>query len=223
MTDVRSRRGGWWFAIPVGIALLAAGGYVGRTWVRPTAKATSDGERSKRADDERIESLEREMRRLREVVAMQAAQAAAHEQVVAERMPRGEHEWPDDPAPREPPTPAEPHEDEGATRAAQRDFWDGLAERAASEPRDARFSNETEPLITQLLSHHLGANVTVSDVACASSICRAKVTHPDSPRLAEARLADFMLQRDSLASMSVQLDLREEGVTMLYFMRGDAE
>lgn len=221
MTEVRSRRMGWWFAIPAGVALLAAGIYVGRTSVRPTAKATSDAGRSKRADDDRVESLEREMRRLREVVAMQAA---AHEQRAEDRRPPGEPEWLSDPVPSEPPpTPAVPHEDEAAIRAAQRDFWDGLAERAASEPRDARFSNETEPLITQLLSHHLGANVNVSDVACASSICRAKVTHSDSPRLSEARLADFMLQRDSLASMSVQLDLREEGVTTLYFMRGETQ
>jgi hypothetical protein len=52
-------------------------------------------------------------------------------------------------------------------------------------------------------------------------MCRADVIHPGSPRLAEDRVADFMLQRGPLGKMSVQLDLREEGITTLLFVRGD--
>ena len=57
------------------------------------------------------------------------------------------------------------------------------------------------------------------DCVCGSSICQAKVNHPEPPRLEEDRLSDFMLQRESLGEMSVQFDVREEGVTTLYFIR----
>jgi hypothetical protein len=98
---------------------------------------------------------------------------------------------------------------------------DGLAARLDSEARDAAFAGQTEPVISRLLSQHLGPDVRVGDVVCGSSMCRASVLHPQSPRLAEDRVTDFMLQRGSLGKMSVQLDLREDGVTTLYFMRGD--
>ena len=47
------------------------------------------------------------------------------------------------------------------------------------------------------------------DCVCGSSICQAKVNHPEPPRLEEDRLSDFMLQRELLGEMSVQFDLRE--------------
>lgn len=223
MTDVKQARAWLWLVVPMGVALLASGVYVGRTWVRPTAQVTSHAERAKNEDEERIASLEQEMRRLRGMVAMQAARAAAREENSEERVLGGTQEPPSEGEAENGAEEriAEPVEDERAMRAAQLDFWDGLAEQVRMEPRDARFSGETEPLITRLLSQHLGSQVNVSEVACASSICRAKVVHSDSPRLSEARLADFMLQRESLASMSVQLDLREDGVTTLYFIRSD--
>jgi hypothetical protein len=76
-------------------------------------------------------------------------------------------------------------------------------------------------VISRLLPEHLGSGVTVREVSCGSSLCRAKVQHPEAPRLPEDRLADFMLSRGPLGTMQVQLDTREIGTTTLYFMRDE--
>lgn len=204
---------GW--LVPVGVALVASGVMVGRTSVRPTSTdAREVASPAKATDERRFAALEQEVRRLRVEVA-----AASREPPREEAPDRGEDTLTErEPAPEEVVDPAEA---ERAAEEARIEFLDGLADRLDTEPRERHFGAETEPAISRLLLQHLGPDVRVSDVACGSSMCRANVIHPRSPRLSEDRLADFMLQRGPLGEMSVQLDLREEGVTTLYFVRGD--
>ncbi len=208
--DPKQRAIGW-FAVPAGIALVASGVIVGRTSVRPApTDAREVSSPSRATDDRRLSALEQEVRRLRVTVAAAPREEPSDEgdQTPVER----------EPAPDETVDPAEA---ERAAEVARLEFLDGLSDRLDTEPREPDFGAQTEPVISRLLLQHLGPDVRVSDVACGSSMCRANVIHPRSPRLSEDRLSDFMLQRESLGKMSVQLDLREEGVTTLYFIRGD--
>lgn len=197
---------------------MASGIFVGRTSVRPTPTAPPEVERfAKTTDDRRLARMALELRRLRaEVAAVShvASQAASQAEALEEADQKSAEE---EPASEEPVALAE---EERAAEAARSEFFEGLAERLDSEPWDAAFGAQTEPVISRLLPQHLGSDVLVTDVACGSSICRAKVAHPGA-RLSEDRLADFMLQRESLGEMSVQFDVREEGVTTLYFIRSD--
>lgn len=210
----REQRALGWLAVPASIALVATGIIVGRTSVRPTAVEVREVAATPTVkDDRRLSALEQEVRRLRVTVA--ASSRPSREAPPDEPDPTASER---EPAPEQAVDPAEA---ERATESARSEFFDGLSDRLEIEARDAAFATQTEPVISRLLQQHLGPEVRVGEVACGSSLCRANVIHPQSPRLAEDRLADFMLQRESLGKMSVQLDLREEGVTTLYFMRGD--
>jgi hypothetical protein len=59
----------------------------------------------------------------------------------------------------------------------------------------------------------------VDQVFCASSLCRARVSHPTWPRIPNDRLVKFAMNRESLGTMEMQLDGSEQGATTLYFLR----
>jgi hypothetical protein len=199
-----------WLALPAGVALVMSGVVVGRSSARSTTtiiKQEAEKAPSSDSSDQRLATLEREVARLRaERIALSRQDAPAKPD---EEVAKGE------PAPGKP----APEEDERALEEGRAQFLDDLGDRLATEPLDPRWRAETERAISTLLPQRMGPGITVGDVACGSSICRAKVQHPQSPHLPDARLADFMLQRGPLASMQVNLDTRETGTTTLYFIR----
>jgi len=200
----------WLLALPAGVALVMSGVVVGRSSARSTTTIIQhEAEQASSSDsnDRRLTSLEEEVARLRaERLALSRKDAPAKPD---EEIAKSE------PAPSKP----APEEDEPALEERRAQFLDDLGDRLATEPLDPRWRAETERAISTLLPQRMGPGITVGDVSCGSSICRAKVQHPQSPHLPDARLADFMLQRGPLASMQVNLDTRETGTTTLYFIR----
>jgi hypothetical protein len=113
-----------------------------------------------------------------------------------------------------------------STRAARSAALDGLSRRVDSELVDAAWSPQTERTIERVISAQLGPAVSVAEATCGSTICRAKLSHPGSPRISDEAFLHFTLNRASLGSMEIQLDTRAEGSTVLYFLRsggGSAE
>ena len=104
-------------------------------------------------------------------------------------------------------------------RAARSAFLDELSHRADSEAADPQWSHETEATITRVISKQLGPAVSVAAVTCGSTICRAQLSHPGSPRIPDDKFIQFTLHRESLGSMEIQLDVRAERSTTLYFVR----
>lgn len=104
-------------------------------------------------------------------------------------------------------------------RAAFIPVWDALKRRVQAEAPDPNWSPETEASIERVVAAQLAPEVKVSEVRCGSSLCRAKLTHPASPRIPYAKFVRFTLNRESLGEMEIQLDTRDEGVTTLYFLR----
>lgn len=209
MLERRSRQAKtWWLAVPAGVALVVSGVAVGRTSVRPAViNAQTDVESTSEENDRRFSILEGELLRLRAEVA--ASKREAHvetEDKVAEPEPLSDE-------------PTDPAEAERRVEEARAQFLDDLGDRVDTEQPDSRWRRDTEPVISKLLPQHLGPEVTLGNVSCGATLCRAEVSHPGSPRLSENRLADFMLQRESLGAMQVQLDIREEGATTFYFVR----
>jgi hypothetical protein len=114
-----------------------------------------------------------------------------------------------------PPSPAPVDRSAQAARLA---FWDGLSRRVDSEAVDPAWSRETEAVIERVIPAQLGPPVSV-EAACASTICRATLSHPGWPRIPEDEFVRFTLNRESLGTMEIQLDTRAEGTTTLYFLR----
>jgi hypothetical protein len=117
---------------------------------------------------------------------------------------------------------AAPSSDEKREAAARQSariaFWDGLDRRVQTETVDAAWKRETEATIARVIPAYLGSSVSV-EVTCASTICRAKLRHPEWPRIPEDRFVKFTLNRESLGTMEIQLDTRAERTTTLYFVR----
>ena len=184
----------------------------GRTLLRPATESRHSRDQAlpHLADSRRLSALEQELRQLRAFVVATPGKSA-------EQGDDEEEEVREDAAMGTAPTDhAESEEDLNEARA---EFFAGLSQQLQGEPRDPAWSRVTEPAISELLPARLGAGVEVSEVSCGSTLCRAKVSHAGSARLPGDRIADFMLDRGPLASMSVQLDVREEGSTVLYFER----
>ncbi len=213
----------WWFTVPAGIVLVASGVLVGRTSVGPTMTAAHEVSNNHLgpADEARIAAIERELRRLRVTLAAVSRAASQAASMPEARGEAGRDETGQGPIESAPEEGVDPTAADRIAEAERTAFLDGLSTQLGAEPRGVDFDAQTVPTISRVLLQHLGPDVQISDVTCGSSICRAKLTHPESPRLAEDRLSDFMLQRDSLAEMSVQFDLRDEGITTLYFIRAD--
>lgn len=95
----------------------------------------------------------------------------------------------------------------------------GLSRKLDSEAVDPTWSQETEGTIARVISRELGPAVSVAEAKCATTICRAKLSHPGSPRIPDDQLVKFTLHRDSLGTMELQLDTRAEGTTTLYLLR----
>jgi hypothetical protein len=108
--------------------------------------------------------------------------------------------------------------DAAGRQAARVAFWDGLGRRVDTEAVDPAWSRDTEATIRRVIPAELGPPVSV-EARCASSICRATLTHPGWPRIPEDRFVQFTLNRQSLGTMEIQLDTRTEGTTTLYFIR----
>lgn len=104
-------------------------------------------------------------------------------------------------------------------RAAFIPAWDELKRRVQAEATDPTWSPQTEATIERVVAAQLAPEVKVSEVRCGSSACRAKLSHPTSPRIPYAKFVNFTLNRESLGAMEIQLDTRDEGVTTLYFLR----
>jgi hypothetical protein len=98
-------------------------------------------------------------------------------------------------------------------------FWDQLGKRVDTEAADPAWRAETEPVIQRVIPAMLGPEVSVAEAKCAKSICRAKLEHPAWPRIPDDRFTAFVLNRESLKTMEIQLDTRTQGATTLYFLR----
>ncbi|WP_437726642.1 hypothetical protein [Sorangium sp. So ce861] len=217
------RRPHWLLILLAGIA-ASAGAYV---WGRASAPPASAREGALRAEDgQRIAALEREVRRLRAATlkaAIPSQQGSAGEGAVeplGSARPRdrdaqdgdgfdsaGAHEQLD------------PEEEERSLREARIKFWDGLSDRVNTEPADPAWRRETAPVIARVIPEQLGPQVSVDEVVCSSSICRAKLTHPEWPRIPGDKLVQLSLRRGSLGTMELQMDTRQEGATVLFFLR----
>jgi hypothetical protein len=107
-------------------------------------------------------------------------------------------------------------------RAAFIPGWDELQRRVRTEPTDPEWSPQTEATIQRIVTAQLAPEVSIKQLHCASSLCRAELQHPASPRIPYVKFVTFTLNRESLGSMELQLDTRDEGVTALYFLRSKA-
>lgn len=114
---------------------------------------------------------------------------------------------------REPPAQLE------SARAARSAFLDGLNRRVDGEAVDPAWSPQTEATIERVLSVQLGPAVSVAAATCRSTVCRAKLSHPGSPRISDEAFLHFTLNRESLGNMEIQLDSRADGSTVLFFLR----
>lgn len=119
---------------------------------------------------------------------------------------------------RAPPIAERPPTDEvgGAPRGV---FLDGLSARLEAEPPDPAWRRETERALAEVLPQRLGPDVSVGEIACASSLCRAHLHHPSTERLPPDRVMGFLGARGGLDTMELQFDTRDEGVTTLYLLR----
>lgn len=210
MSESTPRRMGiGWLALPAGVALVMSGVVVGRTSARSTmtiVKQAAESTASSDSSDQRLASLEQEVAKLRADLALSRRDAPPRANGEARQRESARN----DPA---------PEDDDRALEERRAEFLEGLDDRLATEPLDPRWRADTERSISTLLPQHMGPGIAVSEVSCGSSVCRAKVQHPGSAHLPDARLADFMLQRGPLADMQVNLDTRETGTTTLYFTR----
>jgi hypothetical protein len=109
--------------------------------------------------------------------------------------------------------------DAKAEQAARLAFWDTLRSRVDTEAPDPAWRSETEAAIRRVLPARFAPPMTVTDAKCAATICRVTLAHPGSPRIPEATFMDFTLDRESLGTMEIQLDTRNDGSTTLYFLR----
>ncbi len=171
------------------------------------------------ADERRLAALEREIQRLRVAVAVRPASHAEEGQPDKGHLLNTQTGSEQSEA-----TPRTPEEIEQAERRAEEarsEFLDGLSDKLATEAFDPSWRVENERTITRLIPERFGSDVTVDEVSCASTLCRARLTHPGSPRLPQDKLAMFFMDRESLGSMGIQLDTRADGVTTMYFVRED--
>lgn len=104
----------------------------------------------------------------------------------------------------------------GAARIA---FLDELERRVESEARDPAWSRETEATLARVIPNQLGPAVTIAEARCGTTICRTRLSHPQSARIPDDEFVRFTLNRESLGTMEIQLDTRADGTTTLYFLR----
>jgi len=213
-----------WSVLLVIMASIGVAFVLGRNSNSPSQQADVPSPRSK--EGQRLAALEREVRALR-AQGVQARRIEivrderAGEEDLAEEAQDDERE--DEDAREVPALPLDPeaearlHDEQAAT------FFADLEQRLDREPVDRAWSGETEPLITQLIPERMGAEVTISEVNCSSTLCRAKLEHPEWPQIPAERFAQFTLNRDALGTMAIQMDGRDEGTTVLYFMRAANE
>lgn len=161
-------------------------------------------------DGQRLAALEREVHQLR-AAKLKASVRSQHDAAGVSTL-----ETLDGTDVREQP---DPEQEKRLAREAQIAYWDELSARADAEPPDPTWRRETEPVITRVIQEQLGPQVRVGDVVCSSSLCRAKLTHPEWPHIPSDKFVQFTLNRGSLGAMEIQLDTRAEGATVLYFLR----
>jgi hypothetical protein len=220
---VIQRRPHWLLILLAGIT-ASAGAYV---WGRTSAPSVSEREGvSSAEDDQRLAALEREVHRLRAATskaAIPSRRDSAGEEPAepfgAGRRRAGDEQDRDRLDGTEAREQLDPEEEERLVREARIAFWDELSDRVDTEPPDPAWRRATEPVITRVIPEQLGPQASVDEVVCSSSLCRAKLTHPEWPRIPSDKFAQFALNRGSLGTMEIQLDTREEGATILYFLR----
>ncbi|WP_437294520.1 hypothetical protein [Sorangium sp. So ce426] len=195
------------FILLAGIAALAGAYVLGRVSA-PSASERAGVPSAK--DGQRLAALERGARRPR-APTWKATIPSRHGSAGAE-----DGEELDGADVREP---LDPEEEERSVHEARIAFWDGLSARVDTEPPDPAWRRETEPVLTRVISEQLGPQVSVDDVVCSSSLCRAKLAHPRWPRIPSDKFIQFTLSRGSLATMEIQVDTRDEGATVLYLLR----
>lgn len=217
------RRSAWWRVVPLGIFLVGLGILWGRSIERRRSVATtavastaSNAVRNRTAiSEQRLVALEREVRRLRAVNVLRPSQPsemeAADEHSASEAVAEDNT----------PPEPVDLAERDRLAEAARRDFLDRLSDELATEPFDQGWRRDTERVISELLPERFGSEIAVDDISCASSLCRARLTHPGSTRLPENKLMAFLTERESLGGMEIHFDTGDNGVTTLYFLRAE--
>lgn len=220
-----------WLLIPLSGVLLAAFGYLGgqasSPSVEPRAGTPIEHHAKSRPaveDHRQLAALQQEVRTLRAAnaaLALQQQTAAdaqrenlqAHAERAADEpdLPERDAEHGD----------AEQRAREEQARQERIRYFDELSRRVDTERIDGAWRHHTEAPLQQLLAQHLGPEISVAEATCASTYCRVKLSHPQSPLL-RASTFSFDLARASLEVTEVSFDHREEGTTTLYFKRGPA-
>lgn len=208
-----------WLLIPMAGFALATIGYLwgrtssDRTEAREAKAATHEGQATAEdpattANERQVAALQHEVRRLRRAnagLALHARTAAEAGDELEDSQAREEQLGSEDQA-----------------RQARIEYFDQLSKRVDTEEVDGDWRHHTEAPLKDLLAEHLGREVSLAEVTCASTYCRVKLSHPQSPRLRSGPGFEFDLARASLEVTEVSFDNREEGATTLYFKRGPA-
>ncbi|HKO50607.1 MAG TPA: hypothetical protein VJV79_22945 [Polyangiaceae bacterium] len=207
-----------WLMLAVGVLLVGLGAIGGRAIGSPTPASSAGRDTapqvvrdSSAIDQQRLAALEQQVLMLRadgirqQVPAVGASEPSARQATEEDEAPA--------------PKPADREEAARLAELARLKFLDGLAHQVDTEARDPAWRNQTEPVIAQLLPERLGTGVTVDKISCATSLCRARVSHPGSTHLPSEKVTAFLDKRGPLSSLELQFDTREDGVTTLYFLR----
>lgn len=205
-----------WLVVPLGMLLVGLGILLGRFIERPAPAGTAPKVVRKQSStsEQRLAALEREVQSLRVANALRPSQPgetnSGDDDVDIEAVAETEAH---------PPESIDLEEADRLAARARRGFLEQLSDKLDTEPFDQAWRQETERLISQLLPERFGPDIAVNNVSCASSLCRARVSHPGSTRLPEDKLMELLSGRKSLGNMEIQFDTRDDGVTTLYFLR----
>jgi hypothetical protein len=217
---VAKLRSNWIFIALAGLVLAAVGYRWGLTSSPSTAgragKTTVQHaqERPTADDNRQLAALQQEVRALRAANAALVLQRQAAAEAPPELSGAQAREEPTEPE-------ADQLELEEQARQTRIQYFDELSRRIDTEAIDGAWRHDTEGPLKQLLAKHLGPEISVAEATCASSYCRVKLNHPQSPRLRGSTFS-FDLARASLEVTEVSFDNREQGTTTLYFKRGPA-
>ncbi len=199
-------------AVFVGLGIFLERFFV-LTGSTPPVGETTDGD-----FNERFLALERKVQRLRVAEIRQPSVRQASMQA-AEQSAADEHAPADEASNRAESEPVNAAGAEGLEKAAHREYLDGLSDKLDTEPYDQGWRVETERALSSLMPERFGPGITVDQVSCASTLCRARLEHRGSARLPEDKLMNFLTNRGSLSTMEVHADTDEDGMTTLYFLR----
>lgn len=96
-----------------------------------------------------------------------------------------------------------------------------LNDRVDTEPLDPTWRVETERSIHRVVPDHLGPNVELEEVLCASTLCRVGLSHPQQERIPNEEILQLVHDEEGLGHLGMSFDYSEKGYTTLYLRRNE--